>query len=173
MSLTKKKKKKKDLHQINLASKRARSGCWIWKTICCCDWWRKTEVHFLSWRWVRQRNGRMAQALCRRRLKIVPVVYALSTLHQNVEFSTTLKAKWSTNEPEFGCSLPKFIPPCVSVYCLTTAHTPQRTGTKGSKGRECHHVCVGLVFFPRLHLASSPIFPVTFPLYIHRLMKQK
>lgn len=36
----------------------------------------------------------MAQDLPRRRLKIVPVVYALSTLHQNLEFSTTLRSQF-------------------------------------------------------------------------------
>lgn len=78
----------------------------------------------------------MAQALCRQRLKIVPVVYALSTLCQNVEFSTTLKSEVG-NERARVWLLFAQVSTSLSLCVLSdnSTHATDRTGTKGSKGR--------------------------------------
>lgn len=61
-----------------------------------------------------------------------------------------------------------------SVYCLTKAHATDRTAGRASKGRKHRCVYVGLGFsFQFYILLPLPSFPVSLPLYTHRLMKQR
>lgn len=117
--------------------------------------------------------SRMAQALCRRRLKIGPLVYALSTLQPKCRIFSHIRkisGKLRSLSQAAVCPTLKLPVPLCAVRLKHTCH--RLDGTEGRKGRKFHCACVGWVFFPSLHLASSPIFPVSFPLYIHSLMKQ-